>query len=226
MADSKISDLAAVSDLLTSDEYVLARAGASKKITGANLKTGVLGPGALELVYRYQVAGSDKATIDTGVDTPDAGTNDWTNGDLLEVYFSARSDQAVVIGVFNLTVNNDTSSIYDSQLVQASGSTTVAGAAVAGAANWAQGLVHAANSGSGYPGSCNIILPNYANTVLWKVGEMDSGGVDTSIANDFSRKVSLGYRSTSAITRMKFDATSTFKFKVGSLLLIYKRKTA
>lgn len=42
MANQKISELAAVTDLLTTDEYVLARAGSSKKITGANLKAGVL----------------------------------------------------------------------------------------------------------------------------------------------------------------------------------------
>ena len=41
MADTKISGLAAVTTVSDTDEYVLARSGASKKITGANLKAGV-----------------------------------------------------------------------------------------------------------------------------------------------------------------------------------------
>jgi hypothetical protein len=42
MADSKISDLAAVTDLLGTDAYVLARSGASKKITGQSLAAGII----------------------------------------------------------------------------------------------------------------------------------------------------------------------------------------
>jgi hypothetical protein len=42
MADSKISDLAAVTDLQDTDELVLARAGASKKIDGVDLKSQIL----------------------------------------------------------------------------------------------------------------------------------------------------------------------------------------
>lgn len=38
MADQKISELAAVTDLLDADQYVLARAGATKKITGQSLR--------------------------------------------------------------------------------------------------------------------------------------------------------------------------------------------
>lgn len=37
MADTKISDLAAVTDVLATDEYVLARSGATKKIDASNL---------------------------------------------------------------------------------------------------------------------------------------------------------------------------------------------
>ena len=43
MSDSKISDLAAVTTVEDTDEYVVARAGASKKITGADLKAGAVG---------------------------------------------------------------------------------------------------------------------------------------------------------------------------------------
>ena len=45
MADTKISGLAAVTDVQDTDEYVIARAGGSRKITGANLKTGIAAEG-------------------------------------------------------------------------------------------------------------------------------------------------------------------------------------
>ena len=45
MADQKISELAAVTTVDDLDEYVLNRAGASKKISGANLKAAAAGEG-------------------------------------------------------------------------------------------------------------------------------------------------------------------------------------
>jgi len=58
MADTKISDLAAVTDVLATDEYVLARSGATKKIDASDLTTGIaaLNP----------VDASDVAIVDTG----------------------------------------------------------------------------------------------------------------------------------------------------------------
>lgn len=43
MADTKISDLAAVTDVQTSDDFVLARAGTTKRITGADLASELTG---------------------------------------------------------------------------------------------------------------------------------------------------------------------------------------
>ena len=51
MADQKISDLAAVTDVQSTDEYVLARSGDNKKITGASLITELGGGGGGELAY-------------------------------------------------------------------------------------------------------------------------------------------------------------------------------
>lgn len=50
MANTPISGLAAVTDLLTTDEFVLARSSVSKKITGADLASEI-GGGAVELDY-------------------------------------------------------------------------------------------------------------------------------------------------------------------------------
>ncbi len=78
MADSKISALTSGGLVQAGDALVVARAGASLRVAPAGMPV---------LVYRYTVTGSDKASIDTGVDTADAGSNDWTNGDLLEIWF-------------------------------------------------------------------------------------------------------------------------------------------
>jgi hypothetical protein len=45
MADTKISNLPAVTTVADTDEYVLARSGGTKKITGANLKAGTASTG-------------------------------------------------------------------------------------------------------------------------------------------------------------------------------------
>jgi len=56
MADTKISALSAVTDVLATDEYVLARSGASKKITAANMKPAIVtslpgSPSDLDEIY-------------------------------------------------------------------------------------------------------------------------------------------------------------------------------
>jgi hypothetical protein len=58
MADTKISALPAVTTVGNTDEYAVAVAGASKKITGANLKAGVAGD--------YKPGGTDVAVADGG----------------------------------------------------------------------------------------------------------------------------------------------------------------
>ncbi len=85
MADTKISALTDGHGLAAGDQIPIDRA-------GTNFRAQPLGMSSL--VYRYTVTGSDKASIDTGVDTADAGSNDWTNGDLLEVFLYSRTDEA------------------------------------------------------------------------------------------------------------------------------------
>jgi hypothetical protein len=64
MADSKISALAAVTDLLDTDEFVLARAGATKKMDGVDLKAGVLG--AWQAYTPALTADTTNPTLGTG----------------------------------------------------------------------------------------------------------------------------------------------------------------
>ncbi len=225
MADSKISDLAAVTTLLSTDEYVVARAGVSNKITGANLGAGARGPGGLELVYRYTVVGSDKASIDTGADTADAGSGDWTGGDLLEVLVTSRTDDAGAVAVLNVSVNNDgAGTSYDLQYVRGNNASASAGVSNA-AAVWGL-FTHGSGGRASVPGTVAIRIPDYAGTVFEKSGDASVTSPDSTAANEDFRAYALTWRNTAAINRLKVAAAGTAKLKVGSQLLIYKRRAS
>jgi hypothetical protein len=69
MADSKISDLSAVTTLAGTEEFVLAVTGATKKITAANLETAIGGGLALGQTFSYPTTFSGD-TIDGSSTTP------------------------------------------------------------------------------------------------------------------------------------------------------------
>lgn len=177
--------------------------------------------GGSSLVYRYTVTGSDKTSIDTGVDTADAGSNDWTNGDVLEVCLIARTDKAAVTDEVDVILNNDSSAIYDRMALQG----TSAGAAASGAVaeTSMRCNVHAATGSTGYPGMVALVIPDFAGTTFWKIAAGPSNIPDQTNANQIVFYRSYGYRSTSAITRLAATAIAGQKLKVGSQLLIHKR---
>ncbi len=216
MADSKISALTDGSPLGVGDELAIARSGSSLRVFAPPRL------GANELIYRYTVTGSDKASIDTGVDTADAGSNVWTNGDLLEVFLYLRTDESAAFSQVDLTLNNDTSSIYDSIELD-NANTTVGGGPHIGVANWFFGVT-GASALSNLFASWMLRIPNYGGTVGHKSGRIEGGFADSTAANARNDTWTLNYRSTSAVTRLKIvPDTAGKKFKVGSQLLIYKR---
>ena len=180
------------------------------------------GIGSSSLVYRYTVTGSDKASIDTGVDTADAGSNDWTNGDLLEVWLYARTDEAVNISQIDLTFNNDSGSNYTWARFRNAGG-TITGAANGGTANvplFCAGASADANVFS----ATRMAVPNFGGTVGYKSFEVKEGQGSTTSGNNDSTTFDGTYRSTSALTRLKVTPdTAGKKLKVGTQLLIYKR---
>ncbi len=191
--------------------------------TVGQIGTGGGGIGATELIYRYTVTGSDKASIDTGVDTPDAGTNVWSGGDLLEIWFQARTDEAVTRSGLIVTLNNDGSSIYDLQYNE-SVNVSLGGGHVLASAGWNAFAVHGASASAGEAGVIELRIPNFAGTTFNKHGWGSSLVASQTAATALIDVYSLQYRSTSAITRFAvIPATSAKKFKVGSQLLIYKR---
>lgn len=215
MSDSKISDLSDAGALQAGDKFVVAR-------SSSDLKKSLIG--FSELVYRYTVAGSDKASIDTGADTADAGTNDWTNADLLEVFIAARTDEAAARSSVNITVNNDTGANYD-QVFVAGINATASAANVLAQNNWAV-TVHGSSGGASYAGAISLWLPDFSGTAFFKIATLLNATPDSTAANNEARTRALGWRSTAAITRLAIAAPGASKLKVGSQLLIYKRLAA
>jgi hypothetical protein len=180
--------------------------------------------GGSALIYRYTVAGADKASIDTGVDTPDAGSNDWTNGDLLEIYILARTDDAGATSNVNIILNNDTSAIYDTEQMLVNNATVSGGPGLA-AANWRYNT-HGSGGLANQATSIQFLMPDYAGTTFNKTGYSLTSRTDSTAANNIADNRAHSYRSTAAITRLKLSAAGGQKLKIGSQLLIYKRLAA
>lgn len=195
---------------------------ASGQATGLLWDSGYLG--GLELVYKYTVAGADKASIDTGVDTADAGTNDWTNGDVLEVFMTTRTDDAGAGATLLVTFNNDAATNYERQIMNAS-NTTVA-ASVNNATNQVAVDTHGSGGSASTPGTANIVIPNYAGTTFHKSMTVASARPDGTAANQNVQSYAAKWNNTAAITRMKVAGNGAAKLKVGSQVLIYKRRNA
>lgn len=179
--------------------------------------------GSSELIYRYKIAGSDKASIDTGSDTQDAGTNDWTNGDLLEVFFLGRTDEAAATGFLNWTFNNDTGANYDYEKATGTGSAILASPGPGVTALLTR--VHGDGGSANYPTSMQLALPGFTGTTFYKEMTVTNATNDATGNNAVIDTWAWGYRSTSAITRLKVAAQGAAKMRVGSQLLIYKRRS-
>lgn len=181
--------------------------------------------GNSSLVYRYTVAGVDKASIDTGVDTPNAGSNDWTNGDLLEIFIVGRTDEAVNRSDINVRFNNDSAANYSRQGLAVADTTTSTPYADFGQNAWFLPVI-GANGTANYPGEISLTVPDYAGTTFYKNGQGSSicltagaGSVSQSLVAQ-----TMSWASTSAITRLSIAPRVAGKnLKVGTQLLIYKR---
>ena len=220
MADSKISALSAITSLADTDEMVVASSGASKKITGLNLKAsmpGTGGGGGVGALLYSHVLATDTASIDTGAGGIAGGYN------ILEAFIVVQTTDAAAQGNFlNITVNNDTGANYDRQVIGAQGSGFSAGAAVAQSVWLTQ--VHGASGSAGYPSMVSITIPDYTGTAFNKVGVQQVLIPDGTSGNLVVGFLVLGYRSTSAITRMAVSAATGGKnLKAGSAMYIYGR---
>ncbi len=176
-------------------------------------------PPTLAKLYDYEVSGSDKASIDTFVDG--VTVTDFAGYDVLELWIAARTDAAGSSSQFEMTLNNDTGSNYDDQHEYANNTTVAAGVLLA-QAKWLLD-VHGSGGSADYPSIVRLTLPNYAGTVFNKVAEAVSAEVDATAGNNEAQIYAFGYRSTSAITRVKIAGAGADKFKVGTRLIVYGR---
>jgi len=202
--------------------------------TGPTGSTGATGPtgssvGASELIYRYTVTGSDKASIDTGVDTADAGSNDFTGGDLLEIFVVSRTDEAVLLSLLNVVFNNDSGANYHRGYMV----TSTTGATPTSGLNTGENAVlpvtNGSSAGANVAGVVRMCIPDYAGTTFYKTAEWSESVIDSTAGNthrELGLQASI-YASTSAISRVSVAPnTAGKKLKVGTQLLIYKRRAS
>lgn len=175
--------------------------------------------GSSTKIYDYTVAGSDKASIDTAVD----GTTvaNFSGYDLIEVWMVARTDSAGALAAFDMTVNNDTGNNYDRAYVQGFNGATFAGTSLAQPA-W-RVSVHGSGGSANYPSSVALTMADPNGTTFLKSCELRETITDATAGNNQVTLWALGYRSTSAVGRIKVAAISPAKFKVGTRLLVYGR---
>jgi hypothetical protein len=188
-------------------------------IVSGSGSSGVALVGSSSLIYRYTVSGADKASIDTGVDASLAGSNDWTNADLLVIAITAQTDDAAIFAFFDATINNDTGANYDwyANLINGAALGISSGF---GDTRW-QVRVHG-TTGQAYPATLHFEFPSFTKTTFKKSGGGPANLIDASTANSISGVYSLGNRNTTAITRFKMAAQAAAKFKIGTELIIEK----
>lgn len=183
--------------------------------TGAGGATGATGPAGSVKLFDTTLA-VDTATIDTDP-TSLAGYA------TLEIQIYSRTDEATVSSTFNMTVNNDSSAIYDRAFVNMTNA-TVTGNNSLTQTSWIFGTL-GASATAGAVGIHVLTMPNYAGTTFWKMMMLLAGrlnGTDATTANALFQ--TYGYRSTSAITRIAITPTTAGKkFKAGTRMVIFGR---
>lgn len=178
------------------------------------------------LVYRKTVAGADVASIDTGVDAPDAGSNDWTNCDVLEFFLYARTDEAAALSEVKWQFNNVSTATYDWQWIRQL-NTTLNGS-IGLAANFIDTQVSGANVADTLVfGQVALQMANPTGTTNYKdVTGTGSVKIPGDAGNTASFLITGQARNANAITRLAVTpVTAAKKLKVGSQLTIYKRRS-
>lgn len=174
-------------------------------------QAGSSGSGGLVPLFDSTLGG-DAASIDTGAGGITA------NHGCLHVYIIARTADAGASGPLNLTLNNDTGANYDMQNVNGVNVTAAAGNQLA-QAQW-NTIVHGSGGTANYASIWELTIPGYDQTTFFKTGILLAGISDGTAANQLATIFHVGYRSTTAISRMKI-AGGTANLKAGSRLTIY-----
>jgi hypothetical protein len=185
-------------------------------VTGGTSGSGGLGSSVL--LYDFTVAGADKASIDTGVDTPDAGsagTSAFAALRMLEIFIIARTDNVASTSAVLTTLNNDSGANYD--LVRLTGTT-------GSAASTSMAFVaHGSGGGASYAAALAFWIPAYAGTTFFKSVLSFQGVLDTTTTTSQAEERVYSWNNTAAVTRVKIAGNGADKLKVGSRMMIYAR---
>lgn len=174
-------------------------------------KGGSAGGGAT--VLSTTTLGADTATIDTGA----AGFS--TAFSILVIDALLRDDDAAAVSFFTLILNNDAGANYDSQRLE--GSAAAASASTTLAANSWTLRCHGAGGTANYASATRVIIPGYGGTTFAKVAHALCALPDGIAGNNAADCHALGYRSTSAISRVKVTvAGAGTVLKTGSMLVV------
>ncbi len=237
MADTKISALPAVTDVIGTDEYVLARSGASKKITAADL--------LVADTVSFTPAGTISSTDVQGAIEEVAAEAGATSAltqiyDNLLVAAAANFDITSIPGSYNhlwlilylrgtksatsvqprLTFNNDTGTNYDSQKQYASAGTGGAGGTI-GQAYIDLTDASAASSDTGAVSAIEALIPQYAGTTFHKT--VTGKGFNPraySSGNEYVMNTGGLWKNTAAITRITVTPDSN-NWDAGSRATLY-----
>jgi hypothetical protein len=173
------------------------------------------GGSAASAVLFDSTLGAPANAIDTGA----AGIGQTQN--ILEVWIVARTDAAGATDTVVVTLNNDATAIYDKQTVQGNNVTASASPSL-GTAGWTF-EVHGNGGLAGYASVLILTIPAYAQTTFFKSGYQSTGLVDSTAGNNFVVARGIGYRATTAISRLKVAQNGAGNLLAGSRLLILGR---
>jgi hypothetical protein len=170
-----------------------------------------------------QTLTADAASIDTGANGIPA------NCDLLEVFFTGRTDEALLLSVVDVRFNNDSGANYDTAgFSSATGSTTVSEFFNVAGTSF-QPVFPGASAGANVAGLLRMVIHAYADPTFFKTVEWSNHAVDTSVGNTHRNTeiAETNYRSSPPINQITITPdTAGKKFKAGSRLTIYGRPSA
>jgi hypothetical protein len=141
----------------------------------------------------------------------------------LQLVAMARSATASAADNWALQVNGDTGAHYDRMDIYVNGFNTSGSSSTSAQTSWsaASADLPAASDTAGYAGLLKVEIPAYALTTFNKVGTWRSGNGDTFDSTSTVHSISLGWRSTAAVTSMKLFLTSGGNLATGSAAYLY-----
>lgn len=138
----------------------------------------------------------------------------------LELWIVARSNAAAAFDASQLQFNGDTAANYDSQQIVANGAAVGAFEHLGQTAMFT-GEIAGATATANFPSFHIIEFPWYTNTSFHKTGRSHHGlFINTASGNTYIKEWTMRWRSTAAVTSLRFFA-GTGPLSIGSSCALY-----